>query len=311
MILKTIAQLRRRITERFPDVGLANLCGELHDIARDARKTSEEISRPMWGLRVFTAAVILGILVMMGMSIPFLKWETNPLTPAEFVSLLESLFNDLIKIGAAIFFLVTVETRYKRRRALQAVHRLRSIAHIIDMHQLTKDPDRVMQHWQWSGTESSPKLTLTPFELGRYLDYCTEMLSLTGKVAALYVERFPDAQAVGAVNELESLTTGLSRKIWQKIMILNSDLQVAVQTPPCPPAATAARAATSAGETTGDPATAESAITGGSASYPWSVLTRTKFPEKQAKADSQRANSATDSAAQASGDKSTSEGQPT
>lgn len=255
MILKTIAQLRRRITERFPDVGLANLCSELHDIARDARKTSEEISRPMWGLRLFTAVVILGILITMGMSIQFLKWEATPLTPSEFVSLLESLFNDLVKIGAAIFFLVTVETRYKRRRALRAVHRLRSIAHIIDMHQLTKDPDRVLQHWRWSGTESSPQLSLTPFELGRYLDYCTEMLSLTGKVAALYVERFPDAQAVGAVNELESLTTGLSRKIWQKIMILNTDLQVAVQTTPeISPANSEAQASVDSDSAQGQPA---------------------------------------------------------
>jgi hypothetical protein len=28
--------------------------------------------------------------------------------------------------------------------------------------------------------------------------------------------------ALGAVNEVEELTTGLSRKIWQKIMILNT-----------------------------------------------------------------------------------------
>lgn len=46
------------------------------------------------------------------------------------------------------------------------------------------------------------------------------MLSLTGKVAALYAQNFRDTVVLSAVNELESLTTGLCRKIWQKIMIL-------------------------------------------------------------------------------------------
>jgi len=48
------------------------------------------------------------------------------------------------------------------------------------------------------------------------------MLSLTGKVAALYVQHFDDAVAVAAASEVESLCTGLSRKIWQKIMILEA-----------------------------------------------------------------------------------------
>ena len=72
-------------------------------------------------------------------------------------------------------------------------------------------------------TPSSPKHNLGPAELGRYLDYCSEMLSLIGKLAALYVQKFDDPVALAAVNEVEDLTTGLSRKIWQKIMIINSD----------------------------------------------------------------------------------------
>jgi len=48
------------------------------------------------------------------------------------------------------------------------------------------------------------------------------MLSLIGKLGALYVQKFNDPVALAAVNDVEQLTTGLSRKIWQKIMILNS-----------------------------------------------------------------------------------------
>ena len=89
------------------------------------------------------------------------------------------------------------------------------------MHQLTKDPERLRA--RQVSTPSSPKQNLTPAELGRYLDYCSEMLSLIGKLAALYVQKFDDPVALAAVNEVEDLTTSLSRKIWQKIMIINSN----------------------------------------------------------------------------------------
>jgi hypothetical protein len=63
---------------------------------------------------------------------------------------------------------------------------------------------------------------MSRFEVSRYLDYCSEMLSLTGKIAALYIQEFDDDVALAAVNEVENLTTGLSRKIWQKLMIVHA-----------------------------------------------------------------------------------------
>jgi hypothetical protein len=63
---------------------------------------------------------------------------------------------------------------------------------------------------------------LSRFELSRYLDYCSEALALTAKVAAVYAEHFDDDVALQAVNEIEDLTNGLSRKIWQKLMILHT-----------------------------------------------------------------------------------------
>jgi hypothetical protein len=72
-------------------------------------------------------------------------------------------------------------------------------------------------------TPSSPERVMSAPDLGRYLDYCSELLALTSKIAALFVERFDDPVTLGAVNEIESLTAGLSRKVWQKIsMLLNT-----------------------------------------------------------------------------------------
>jgi hypothetical protein len=138
------------------------------------------------------------------------------------VQVSEAGLNVFLLLSAAILFLVTAETRIKRRRALKAIHELRALAHVIDMHQLTKDPERLLA--RTTETPSSPRQNLSPVELGRYLDYCSEMLSLVGKLATLYVQKFDDPVALAAVNEVEDLTNGLSRKIWQKIMIINSDV---------------------------------------------------------------------------------------
>ena len=92
------------------------------------------------------------------------------------------------------------------------------LAHIIDMHQLTKDPERLLTPEQ--GTPSSPSRTFTKFELARYLDYCSEMLSVISKVAALYVQNFDDPVTLAAVNDVEQLTGSLSQKLWLKIDIL-------------------------------------------------------------------------------------------
>jgi len=98
---------------------------------------------------------------------------------------------------------------------------LRSLAHVIDMHQMTKDPESVLG--KGPATASSPKRAMTAFELNRYLDYCSEMLSIISKIAALFGQRSDDGVALASVDQIESLTNGLSRKVWQKIMILQNE----------------------------------------------------------------------------------------
>jgi hypothetical protein len=83
---------------------------------------------------------------------------------------------------------------------------------------LTKDPGAALH--PADDTASSPRRIRNAQELVRYLDYCSEMLSLSSKVAALYAQSTTDAQVIDAVNELERLTTNLSQKIWQKINIV-------------------------------------------------------------------------------------------
>ena len=94
------------------------------------------------------------------------------------------------------------------------------MAHIIDMHQLTKDPESYFTPAPPVGT--APKRAMTPFELNRYLDYCSESLALISKIAALYVQGFQDPVLLDAVDDIEDLSAGFSRKIWQKLTILET-----------------------------------------------------------------------------------------
>ena len=219
-ISNTIELLHRRITERFPESGLASVCKQLHEIACNTTERAAWIEKPVEWLRVVVWCVsVLIVLVTIG-AFAFLKREDSFNTVGHFFPMLEAVMNVVVLIGAAIFFLLTLEVRLKRQRALNALHELRSVAHVIDMHQLTKDPEKIIT--KGNRTDSSPKMLMTQFQLRRYLDYCSEMLSLTGKVAAVYVQHFDDGVALSSASEVETLTTGLSRKIWQKILILHT-----------------------------------------------------------------------------------------
>ena len=132
--------------------------------------------------------------------------------------------NIVLLLGAGILSFAKLEERLRRSKGLALVHELKAMAHVVDMHQLTKDPESVTG--ERPRTASSPTRTMTHFELGRYLDYSSELLSMIGKIGAIYSHRLQDPVVLDAIDGVEDLTTGLSRKIWQKIAIL-SDQQAA------------------------------------------------------------------------------------
>lgn len=229
LIVKTIELLHQRIGERFPNSGLREVCKKVHDISLNMEMRADWIGRPVIWLRVLTYSVI--VMVVTVSLIPILYHgqktpeELELLATSELkdtLELIESGLNDVLMVGAAIFFLLTVEPRYKRQRALDAMHELRSLAHVIDMHQLTKDPHRIICEDGYNATSLSPTLKMTRFELHRYLDYCSEMLALIGKISAVYVQEFDDGVALATASELDMMTSGLSQKIWQKIAILST-----------------------------------------------------------------------------------------
>ena len=218
-LIETIERLARRVGERFPNAGLYQVVRQLLAIANQSKARAEMVAQPLLWVRVVITLLILVLIVGIVSALRALDLTVTDVDFFEVVQAVEAGINEIILLGAGIFFLVTLETRIKRSRALKALNELRAIAHVIDMHQLTKDPEYILQ--RGFDTPSSPVRTMTDYELSRYLDYCSEMLSLTGKLAVLYVQNFDDAIVLNAVNEIESLTTDLSRKVWQKLMILH------------------------------------------------------------------------------------------
>jgi hypothetical protein len=189
-------------------------------LSRQSEKVLERLRRPIWLLRVGAGLGIVGILGITGaLGVLALRVSIRVQSIVDLLQASESAVNDIILLSVAIFFFLTLETRSKRRTALRALHHLRSIVHIVDMHQLSKDPEHLLAPEM--STQSSPRRTFTRFELARYLDYCSELLSLTSKLAALHVQYLNDPVVLDAVNDIETLAASLSNKIWQKIMILD------------------------------------------------------------------------------------------
>jgi hypothetical protein len=223
-VTATLRTLKNRIYERFPASNLNNVCQELLDIAAESDVRIERIRRPRWVLRLGIALVVGAIIAVTASAVVVVLTEV-PLRFNHLAELLQGLdagVNETILLSIALVFLFTLENRIKRSQTLRALHGLRSIAHVIDMHQLSKDPEAVLSPTM--ATASSPHRNMTRFQLSRYLDYCAEMLSLTSKLAALHVQYVRDPVVISAVSDVETLAAGLSQKIWQKISILDSEV---------------------------------------------------------------------------------------
>ena len=114
-IAATIERLCQRVEVRFPGSGLAGVCRELDAVADRAAETSAWIGRPILPLRFAVGLLVALILAGLVVTLGALRAPVEPLTLAELVQAIESGVNDLVFVAIAVFFLLTLETRLKRR----------------------------------------------------------------------------------------------------------------------------------------------------------------------------------------------------
>jgi hypothetical protein len=216
-----VEQLERRIHARFGERGLTKAARDLGSLVllvqSEAAQSRERLRRTTLTARALSITIVAGAVVALAFSLRSAVVDGLART-ADWVPLTESLVNDLVFAAIAVVFLWAFPERLERRDLLRLLHRLRSLAHVIDMHQLSKDPEQTSPNY--TPTPQSVQHGLDADQLHHYLDYCSEMLSLTAKTAALCAEHSTDGVVLETVSYIETLTTDLSNKIWQKISLL-------------------------------------------------------------------------------------------
>ncbi|TPJ25603.1 hypothetical protein [Mesorhizobium sp. B2-7-2] len=219
-IIETAQRLEERVAERFPERGLRAVAAELVSLSRDLAKAARELEAPIWWLRgVIVAAFVAGVAIFLfvGTILP-LDRISGADDAVQSMQGIEATINTVILAVLGLLALIRTEERIKRKKVFRQLHGLRSLIHVIDMHQLTKDPATLSADFK--PTSHSPARITDAADLARYLDYCSEMLSIAGKVAALFAQSVNDDVVVNAVNDIENLSSNLSRKIWQKITLI-------------------------------------------------------------------------------------------
>ena len=217
-VIATAALLEARISDRFPESGLRKVSIELIALGRDIAREAKALEAPIRWLRILTLVTILIGIAIIAFVMTILSFDRISTGAFDFVQGIEATLNTMLLVGLGMITLTQMELRVKRRKVFDGLHALRSMIHVIDMHQLTKDPAALSDDFK--PAPHSPQRKLSAADLSRYLDYCSEMLSITGKLAALYAQSVNDEVVVQAVNDVESLGTNLSRKIWQKIIMI-------------------------------------------------------------------------------------------
>jgi hypothetical protein len=211
-VIEACEGLRSRIEKRFPDSNLGAIATQLRDLARRSGPRTEWIRRPLRSLRIGVGVGIVALLVVPALALRGASVHVEGANLADLVQGIEAALSCAVFLGAATLFLVTIEMRVKRGRALRALHELRVLAHVVDMDQLGADP----VDFTPARASEGDRARMRPDDLARALVYCNELLALTSKIAALYVHDFDDPVVLSGVDGLQRLLDGLSQRIAYK-----------------------------------------------------------------------------------------------
>ena len=206
-IIETAENLARRIGDSLPASSLAGLAAQLRGshvrpmIAPAARS-------PNYAIRAASllaiAATILGLWYLV--SHIHTRWEFGTIT--ELFEATDAGFNLLVLLAGALWFLITLETRFKRKKALGFIEELREFIHVIDVTQLYYTPDLYKVDSANSGTSLNIDYT--------YPLFCTEMLAVISNLAPIYTRGAVGDSILRAVSEVEMLANAVSAKLLSK-----------------------------------------------------------------------------------------------
>lgn len=194
-------------------------------VAKNSAAVTEKVNQPAYLLRLINWIIIsiMSLLLGFGLMVAILSSgiDDNNSGGLELLQGIEAAINIIVFSGIAIFFLgQRLERRVKQAESIDYLSSLRSVAHLVDLEQLTRDPQRLMTSHGEAKTPSSPTLEYDSLLLNRFLSYCSEMLALISQLAAYHAENVNDRETIDAANDIERLTGQMAQKIWQKLTVL-------------------------------------------------------------------------------------------
>src|SRR5437867_9571774 len=115
LIVQTCRANNQRITERFAGSGLSKVSAELLSVSEQAAGLSSWLAKPHWPLRALAALGIAAVLIIVAEVALNVKVQPTFGSIAEFLQGADAAINEVVFIGIAAFFFITIETRLKRR----------------------------------------------------------------------------------------------------------------------------------------------------------------------------------------------------
>jgi hypothetical protein len=220
-ILSATHVLCNRVNERFPGSGLANVATEVFGFMTEVKETEKILLTDSWtGYLMKIGGSALIVITLFATILAAIDYRAGgQISITDFIQGVNSLLGTVVYAGLAILFVINFELKRKRKIVIRVVNQLKSMAHIIDMHQLSKDPEMICKNL--THTRAHGKVApMTPFQLRKYLSYCIELLAMLGKIASFHAQRFNDALAAETVSDFERLTGDMAERIAQKISMI-------------------------------------------------------------------------------------------
>ena len=121
-------------------------------------------------------------------------------------------FNLLVILAGALWFLITLEARLKRKRALGSIEELREFIHVIDLTQLYYTPE--LYKPDAANSQNAWGFDYT------YLLFCTQMIGVISNLAALYTRGAAGDSVLRAASDVEMLTNAVTTKLLSKVEIV-------------------------------------------------------------------------------------------
>lgn len=214
-------KLSERMLERFPDRNLTTRSAELVSVIEDAPRRARQMARRPWFLTFVTAVLLCACVAGAVFGLMQLHVAMNVSTLSELLQILDSGWQSLL---IAFFFslgLFYPVRRWRRSKFLKATNELQEFVQVINLHQLDKDPDQLTKDYNPTAPQRADNRPLNAFEMGRYLDYCIELIELTGMLAAYYSSFTSDSDVRKEIAEHQGVIQRMVTNLQLKIQMLH------------------------------------------------------------------------------------------